>query len=168
MAEQEEVLEDKKKDEAIDDNDESKEKLGTSSTQENNTSQQVDYQKLCKTYKDEHASLRFLVGILKLEKSDAESRLSQLSDAFETKSAHNKTMATELTKLRKENAALKQAAIDKQKQMDAMVTSLQAQMMQGLSAAVEKTKKLQGELEAMTAEKEKLQEEVDELRAEND
>lgn len=74
-------------------------------------------------------------------------------------------MAADLTKLRKENAALKQAAADKQKQMDAMVTSLQAQMMQGLSAAVEKTKKLQAELEVMTVEKEKLREEVEELRA---
>ena len=74
-------------------------------------------------------------------------------------------MAADLTKLRKENAALKQAAADKQKQMDAMVTSLQAKMMQGLSAAVEKTKKLQAELEVMTVEKEKLREEVEELRA---
>ena len=77
-------------------------------------------------------------------------------------------MATELTKLRGENAALKQAAADKQQQMDAMVTSLQAQMMQGLSAAVEKTKKLQAELEKVTAEKEQMQEELEELRAEND
>ena len=164
--EEEENREEEKKDEASNDSSKkSKEAIGTSNTQK---SQQEDYQKLCKTYKDEHASLRFLIGILKLEKSDAESRLSQLSEAFETKSAQNKTMSADLTKLRRENAALKQAAADKQKQMDAMVTSLQAQMMQGLSAAVEKTKKLQGELEIMRAEKEKLREEVEELRAGND
>ena len=145
-----------------------KESPATSDAKESNTDEHVDYQKMCKTYKDEHASLRFLIGILKLEKSDAESRLGQLSEAFETKSAQNKTMATELTKLRGENAALKQAAADKQQQMDAMVTSLQAQMMQGLSAAVEKTKKLQAELEKVTAEKEQMQEELEELRAEND
>lgn len=148
--------------------DKSKESPATSDAKDGNADTDVDYQKLCKTYKDEHASLRFLIGILKLEKSDAESRLGQLSEAFEAKSAQNKTMAAELTKLRGENAALKQAAADKQQQMDAMVTSLQAQMMQGLSAAVEKTKKLQAELEKVTAEKEQMQEELEELRAEND
>jgi hypothetical protein len=122
----------------------------------------------CRAYKDEHASLRFLIGILKLEKSDAEARLGQLSEAFEAKSAQSKTMAAELTNLRGEAAALRQAAADKQAQMDAMVSSLQTQMMQGLSAAVEKTKKLQVELETVTAEKERLREELEALRAESE
>ena len=110
-----------------------------------------DYKSLCQTYKDEHASLRFLLGIFKLEKADAESRLGQLSEAFATKSAQNKTMATQLTELRRENAALKTAAVDKQREMDSLVGTLQTQMMTGLSAAVEKTKTLQAQLEAMEA-----------------
>ena len=45
-----------------------------------------------------------------------------------------------------------------------MVGALQTQMMTGLSAAVEKTKTLQAQLEAMEAEKERLEEELEELR----
>jgi len=126
--------------------------------------EEPDYKTLCQTYKDEHASLRFLLGILKLEKADAESRLGQLSEAFAAKSAQNKSMAAQLTELRGENAALKAAAVDKQKEMDNMVGALQTQMMTGLSAAVEKTKTLQAQLEAMEAEKERLEEELEELR----
>jgi hypothetical protein len=129
---------------------------------EKDDAKEPDYKSLCQTYKDEHASLRFLLGILKLEKADAESRLGQLSEAFATKSAQNKTMAAQLTELRRENAALKTAAVDKE--MDSLVGTLQTQMMTGLSAAVEKTKTLQAQLEAMAAEKERLEEELEELR----
>ena len=132
--------------------------------QKEEDAEEVDYKSLCQTYKDEHASLRFLLGILKLEKADAESRLGQLSEAFEAKSAQNKTMATQLTELRRENGTLKTAAVDKQREMDSLVGTLQTQMMTGLSAAVEKTKTLQAQLEAMAAEKERLEEELEELR----
>ena len=73
-------------------------------------------------------------------------------------------MATQLTELRRENAALKTAAVDKQREMDSLVGTLQTQMMTGLSAAVEKTKTLQAQLEAMAAEKDRLEEELEELR----
>ena len=132
--------------------------------QKEEDAEEVDYKSLCQTYKDEHASLRFLLGILKLEKADAESRLGQLSEAFEAKSAQNKTMATQLTELRRENGTLKTAAVDKQREMDSLLGTLQMQMMTGLSAAVEKTKTLQAQLEAMAAEKERLEEELEELR----
>jgi len=121
---------------------------------------------LCKVYRDEHSALRFLVGILKLEKSDAEERMKTLSEAYEGKLVQNRSISAELTTLRKENATLRKNAAEKEEAMEKMISTLQTQMTTGLSAAIQKTKALQMQLDAANLERERLERQLAETRNE--
>ena len=52
---------------------------------------------LCKVYRDEHAALRFMIGVLKLEKSDAEERMKTLSEAYEGKLVQSRSISAEVS-----------------------------------------------------------------------
>ena len=114
---------------------------------------------LCRLYRNEHAAVRFLVGVLRNEKEDAESRLRALGQAYEGRLAQDRGSATELAALRRECAGLRRRAQEKEAETARMVDSLQRQMMSGLAAAVERARSLQAELDAANAEVRRLERE---------
>eukprot|EP00978_Attheya_sp_CCMP212_P010902 scaffold26556_cov46-Attheya_sp.AAC.1 len=109
---------------------------------------QHDYDRLaaiCRMYRDGHKQVRGLNGILKAEKSDAEERLRMLSGAYEMKLKQFNKMSSELTAIRRENSIL-QGRGGNDQNMHKLIFDLKRQMMTGLSAAVERNKKLEAQL----------------------